>query len=569
MKLAWFQTEYPLQNKRSVRTGISPKDLMLGKIKQALMVLLVCLPAACQQKSTPDSPITPPEETKVDQSTVTQMEWTDALFYKEDGSPIPLAKDKLDGSKVSQNLSLSLDIANTPLSLFQGKSTPVSFIGLAIDAAAVLQARYIKRIGGLVQSNQVVTPVECPADYKPPVQLADANIKEIRVLCIPLINAILTNFVQINDSGRVVTHELSLSAQSSGKKATSRALTFDSSLFIPSSSLKASSSAKLADADLAGRLSPLINDKGEAESAWPLFTLTSDKAPGVASSWVFCASSLAEEKPTLTFEEEIFYEQPVVPGSTASKIRIARGSAFRKRTVRLDSNEHFRLRLQMPSGQQFRMPESPSECVTVPIEDGSLPLTVHVVANLQQLRQPSRSLMSLVRPITPYNCPDLESVFNYPSFRVQKATKPEFVACDAIGRNSYETFANRGPKVTAPIESFFGWLNYLGRGTNNALGNTEGIFSFKVVLSGKIAVKVKDPVDGVRESSFSKGFESIASSHSLPTAIDEMDRLLASGKAPSGLALIRTALINQGFDTSKVYLFPFGKTGETRSDVMH
>jgi hypothetical protein len=525
---------------------------------------------SCTKKSSDSPQPTPPPNENFAPEEYVQVRWGNSFFYDAVGKEIIVESSKLDSKSIGFAVPLSVDTVAHQSPVFLARQESIPFLVFVKESGASIAVRNTKKVGGVVVKSQTINPSPCPDNFtlsKPPV--FSREVPSFDTMCIPFISSVIPEILNVSDAGRNVSHEFSIIASSSTHKAATLSVVIDVTLAVPKSSMNVSVSKELSKMTLSRRFDPVFNSAGEPRNDFPLFDLRSSKSPGVNSSWIVCIPADPKDRLQLSIESEVFYEQPVIKIPGSEDIRVARGASFRKRAIRLDSISQLTLALRDSSGNMYKAPETPGECVTIPITDGSRPFEYSIIANFQQLKQAGRPLSDFIQPLSPSYCRDQEATFQYHLWR-KNSEGAEFIACDAVGRNTYSLFKDKGPKVTSPTESFFGSFNYLARSFGSTLGGTEGVFSVKYSISGKLRLAVKDPIDGIRELELTNGFAPLSLSYSPPSVISEFDSMIQSGKAPSGLQLIRDALVIQGFTESSVPgAFPFGPRKDTRSDILH
>ena len=374
-----------------------------------------------------------------------------------------------------------------------------------------------------------------------------------------LINNIIKDFLVPTDSSGSYVHNITVNIKKPGALPKSLNLNMGIRVVIPDAKMSLNVTDDFRALSLRDRLTIFSNDlKGSPRRDFKAFEIIGEIAPGVQTSWVITLSEIK-----LSFEEEVFFEQPVVAGSTPARPIISRGNAFYKRSAFIDSKTHFKVLLVNgeDESKQFTLPSNgDSIVIETEIIDGSNPFRFFLVPDFAN-DSAIVSMSEYVKPFTPTFCPKEQGGFKPEEWR-QSLQKDYYFACDAKTRRRIVDLNDAiEKKVTVPMETFFGSFAYMPRIGNRVLGGTNGILSFRVSLSGKVSVAVRNPHDTSTVTTI--GEIPLSYTFMLPTVLNEMDELIKSGNGTPSLDTIYTAMLRKGIrelpkrDSGKKPAFPF------------
>jgi hypothetical protein len=538
----------------------------------ATTLLLAWVTASCENTPTEDTTFTPlpPGDTVLP---VSAADWGGSFFQDSEQTPTEITGDDLAEGGPQEPLNMTFAQANSPVALFKSRRTPgstapedslVPYLAFVHEQGAVVTIRHIKSFDGENVSSQLVIPIPCPDHLKG----ADPDIKlETRQRsCLPLINAIIPDFLVASDSGRAFLHTFQVNVKHRDESTRTLETTVATRITVPESEISIGSSEDLRGLTLANRLLIHTNDlRSAARRDFKLLELRGELPPGIETSWI-----LEFTNTKLTLEEEIFFEQPVerVPGE--STIVVARGAQFFKRRVAVDTDRHFRLRIvdgwAEESSVEVPLVGGQGEA-TLPIAAGENPLWMYIVPDFAS-ENAIKSMGEYIRPMGPRFCPQEAARFKPEEWR-RNAEAEGFVACDALIRDRVLNAADGIAKgVADPIETFFGSFNYLPRLSSRVLGGMMGVLSYRVSMSGTLRVYVRDLADTTKK--IHVGDANLGFSYRLPSLLDEMNQLVLDGSATPGLDSLRSALLRKGAGTIDISddLPPFPFMGTQAEDVL-
>lgn len=543
------------------------------KTFMALLASLGCL-ASCEQNSPKKDEtviITDDSSNPVDSKT-TMAKWRSTLYLDPLGKQIRIEEKNLAEGGPKDPLSVTYAKANAPLALFKssakgekGDMNDIPFLAFEVEDKASVTIRHIKTLNGQNVVSQLIIPSDCPNLLVEKGEVEPGK----RLYCIPLINAVIPNFLVPSDNSGSYVHEFTVSVKFGGKAGATLTTKVACTILIPESNLTVAASKDLRNLGLADRLTISTNDLlGSPRRDFRAFLVEGKVAPGVQTSWVLTLSDVI-----LTLEEELFFELPVSPGDNPSKPTVSRGSAFYKRKTSINSRDHFRLRLLAGSGDNinaFNISRTGNTVIDIPIEDGTAPLRVFISPDFAN-ETATKSMSEYVRPFGPTFCPKENAAFKPEEWRKSRQNKG-YIACEAFARTRLIDQSDALKKgITSPIETFFGSFSYLPRLGNTVLGGTNGVLSLRVSLSGTLKAAVRNP--HAPETTTQVGLLKLDTSYFFPTAISEMDAVIKSGAVAPGLDTIYSAMLRRGIQElprrngGKLPAFPF--QGENRDDAFH
>ncbi len=528
---------------------------------------------ACEQKKKEeDTVVTAPKSDVTTEEDITPASWLSTKYKDPFEKTIELNATAIAEGGPSEPLSMTYVQANAPVALFlaggsgdDGLTAPVPFLAFTGDHLAKVTVRHIKSLNGQNVSSQLVVPIECPEAYS----VANAQPENMTLMCVPLINAVVPGFLLPTDNSGSYVHEFSISIKNGNRAPSVLQTKIASKVIIPGQNIEIVTSNELKALSLAERLTMATNDLvGSPRRDFRAFTANGSVAPGVQTEWVLTFTDIA-----MTINQDVFFELPVTPGSNPAKPVVARGSSFMKRSVSINSLDHFRIRIENGNGEkEFYAISATTGLTTVsfPIKDGSAPLRVHFVPDFGS-DFATRSFSEYVKPFAPTFCPKELLAFKPEEWR-QARSNTGYVACDGTSRTRIVDLADsikRG--ISTPVETFFGSFSYLPRMGGTILGGTNGVLTTRLNLSGKMKVSVRNPQDpstltDVGEASLDYTFQ-------MPTAATELDKTIKSGKGTPGMDTIYAAILRKGMaeparrDNGTKPGFPF--QGHDDDNVMH
>ena len=526
----------------------------------------------CQQKAPEADKTVIGTGTPGPNETVTAGAWLDTSFVDPVGAVSVLASKDLAVGGPRDSLSMTYSRANSPIALFRasargddGTLNDVPYLSWTTEDRAAVTIRHIKSVNGQNILSQLVLPQECPelmAKVKAPGEGK-------KLYCLPLINQVVPNFLVSSDNSGAYVHEFVIGLKHPNKSAGVLSAKIAFRIVIPGSVLAVSTSDDMKGLTLAERVTMATNDLiGSPRRDFKAFEVKGAVAPGVQTSWVLTLSNVK-----MTIEEEVFFEQPVIPGEKPAKPLVSRGAAFYKRKSSVNSWDHFRVRIGSPDGSQsyFNVASgNRASVIEIPIDDGTKPLRVFLSPDFAS-ETAVKSMYEYVRPFSPTFCPKEQASFKPEEWR-QSRLSPSYVACEAAIRKRIVDAADAARKgVTSPMETYFGSFAYLPRLAGSVLGGTNGVLSLRVSLSGKLVAAVRNPHNPATTTTV--GEIDLASTYQFPTALYEMDKLIKTGLGTPGLDTILTAMQRKGVlelprrSLGTKPAFPF--QSEDRDDVLY
>lgn len=504
---------------------------------------------------------------------VTEGAWITTSFVDPLGSKTDIVdKDLADGGP-RLPISMTYSKANAPIALFRasakgetGVLNEVPFLAFFTEQKAAVTIRHVKSLNGQNIGSQLVLPQDCPDLFKEGHVAPEGQV----LYCLPLINAAVPNFLIPTDNSGSYVHEFIIGLKAGGKGAGVLATKIGCQIIIPGSNLSVGASADIMALHLSDRLTIATNDLvGSPRRDFPAFEVKGAIAPGVQTAWILTFSGVS-----MTFDEEVFFEQPVVAGDIPAKPLISRGSAFYKRKTSISSLEHFKIRLLNgapgATASAFNIASNAASLVEIPIEDGSQPLRIFISPDFGS-ENAVKSMSEYVKPLGPTFCPKEIAAFKPEEWR-QSRNNNGYVACDAFTRSRLVDTAEALKKgVTSPIETYFGAFSYLPRLGGNVLGGMNGVLSLRVHLTGKLKVAVRNP--HAPETVTVVGEIPLDTSYFFPTALSEMNDVIIAAKGTPGLDTVLSSMQRKGIlelprrDEGRLVAFPF--QGEERDDLLH
>jgi hypothetical protein len=389
--------------------------------------------------------------------------------------------------------------------------------------------------------------------------------------CLPLINATIPSFLVPTDNAGAYVHEFFIGFKTGGRGAGVLNAKVACQIIIPGSNLTVSASSELKSLALADRLTMATNDLvGSPRRDFPAFEVRGTVAPGVQTAWILTVTNLV-----MTFDEEVFFEQPVSVSDIPARPIISRGAAFFKRKTSINSVDQFRLRILNDEGGKITSTYnvasgSATTQIEMPINDGTLPVRIFISPDFSG-ETATKSMSEYVRPFGPSFCPKEQAAFKPEEWRKSRGNQG-FVACEAFSRERFlDTGAALKKGITSPIETFFGAFSYLPRLGGNVLGGMNGVLSLRLTMTGNIKVSVRNP--NSPETLTVVGEVPLNTSYFLPTSINEIDAVLKASKGTPGLDTILSSMQRKGVfelprrDGGKTVAFPF--MNEEREDLFH
>ena len=517
----------------------------------ALRSVAACLVAAaalfsCQKNQAADTVVTAPVGPQGPSANSTKAVWVDTVFRDPSSKEATLSAADLSKGGPSTPLAMTYAQANLPVALFSGGTkdngsgkivAPMPFLGFVVEAKTVVSVRHIKSVNGQNVDSAVVVPIPCPDSFIAAQKLQNGD----SAYCLPLINIVIPSFLVPTDSSGAYVHEFIVSAKNPDKGASVLSSKVATTIIIPNSTLSVKPSADLAALSLSDRLTIATNDLvGSPRRDFKAFEIDGSIAPGVNTAWVLTFSNLQ-----MTITEELFFEQPVVPGANPAKPSVSRGGGFYKRSSSINSINNFRLKVLdgYSDANNFNVASSSGAIVEIPITDGTSPLRIFLIPDFGS-ETATMSMSDYVKPFGPTFCPSEQAAFKPEEWRKSRST-PGYVACEATKRTRIVDSKDALAKgLTSPLETFFGSFSYLPRMGASTLGGTNGILSLRISLSGTLQAAVRNPFN--QSTTTVVGTLPLAYSYQFPTVLTEISNLLSSGKSSPGLDTIQSAMARKG-----------------------
>jgi hypothetical protein len=539
------------------------------------LLFLTVWAQACEPQAEEDTHVGPSENQAVDIVT-SQARWTDVSFRDSSNQTVLIDSETLDKGGPQLPVNLTFSQANSVLGIFRSlpnlsddavNLSTLPYLAFFSEEGANVSIRHIKSRDGRNVSSQVVVPIECP-DYfseSPP-----ENVFEIpRLHCIPLINATVPGFLVPTDSGRAYIHKFQVSVKFQNSNTATLSTEIATKIVIPNTPLSIRVSSELRAISLRERL--LIHTKdlrGAPRSDFKTFEIRGDIAPGVETSWIL---SFRDAK--MVIEEEVFFEQPVVPGSDPSNPSVSRGAQFYKRRVAIDSENHFKMLVinAYDEKETYGIAKASGESIIeMPIKSGTDPLWIYLSPDFGS-EAALKTMSEYLRPFGPSFCPREQATFKPEEWR-QSSGRDGFVACDAFLRTKIIDRNDATAKgAGSTMETFFGSFSYLPRLSSKILGGTSGVLSYRLSVSGSLEVGVRNP----REAGAVTAVASFPLEYTylLPTALNEIDDLIKAGTATPGLDTLLSSMLRKGLrelprqNEGQTPAFPF--MGQLQDDIMY
>lgn len=527
----------------------------------AIMLVVLPLQISCEQVPTDETPVGPysgqsPEPAQ------SEAEWNLATFEDATKSLIQLTPEQMLVGGPQDSLNMTFAQANSPIATFNSRQdvessenepSVIPYISFFHEKGAAVTLRHIKSIGGQIVSSQVVVATSCPQHLESAEP--EGSYVEVQASCLPLINAVVRDFLVSSDSGKSFVHSFQVNIKNLNETTRVLETQLTTSISIPESDASTEVSAQLRSLMLRDRMLVHTNDlRSSPRRDFPLFELKGELPPGVETAWVL---DFSEAK--LVIEEQIFFEQPVLAGPEPSNPTVARGAQFFRRSVSINSDEHFRMRLidGYDADNQFDINlKDGAGRLEVPITRGDDPLWFIFSADFAS-EKATKTMGEYVRPLGPVFCQRQLARYKPEQWR-QLSERPGYVACEALSRQEVLSQDDATAKeLSSPIETFFGSFNYMPRLSASILGGMNGVFSYRVSLQGLVTISVVDPDDPTNLVVVSKA--DLTNSFKLPSVIEEFDLLVLHGGASPGLDGLRSALVRKGFSDlpEPLSMFPF------------
>lgn len=549
---------------------------MIQKIKILFFFFLLF---ACEQKDEKEIAITPPESNN-EISGVTVVQWNDAKYLNSLGREEGFAVSTLTNGGPAEPLYFTYNQANLPVALFQASTksigqsvvSPVAFLSFKTEESARVSVRHIKSLNCQNVSSQVILPQDCPESYLASVDknvaISGGQSASAQVYCLPLINAAVPGFLVPTDNGGAYVHEFIISSKTASKTAGVLSTKVASRIVIPGSRFSVKSSSELRSLSLRDRLTIATNDLlGSPRRDFKVFEVVGEIPPQVKTEVLLDFSNVK-----MTVEQEVFFEQPVLTGSTPTKPLVARGSFFGKRKTVIDSVNHFRLRIINGQNESEidNLSSTGNTLVRQEIVDPTAPIRFFISPDFAS-ELASKSMSEYVKPFSPFYCVREQASFKPEEWR-QNRNNPDYVACEGIIRDRIVDFRDRLSKgVTIPLETFFGSFSYMPQLGSGVIGGTHGILSMRISISGSVKASVRNPHD--LSTTTEVGSIPLDFTYQFPTALQEMEDLIRSGKATTGMDTILSSMQRKGIlelprrENGAKPAFPFMKLD--REDIFY
>ncbi|RZM25544.1 MAG: hypothetical protein EOO88_18890, partial [Pedobacter sp.] len=272
------------------------------------------------------------------------LTWLPTTFQDATGKLFDISVVDLSSpSGVTKGMKITQAQANLPLSIFTTgdisnpdfKSIP--FLAFHADPSAKVTIRHVKTLEGKVIDNDIVTPMGCPNIIPSETQTGEKATS----YCIPMISSAMKKFVVPTDLNKIAIHEFTISSKIGAAPATFLATRTITETIIPGGTLTVTPSDAIKALKLVDRLSMVTNDlRGTPRRDFIAFNINNSTAPGVETAWI-----VKLDKVKMMIMQDVFYEQPIAHGETATRPLITRGGAFYKRRAFITSDDQFRLKL--------------------------------------------------------------------------------------------------------------------------------------------------------------------------------------------------------------------------------
>lgn len=553
------------------------KSLKMDATFKILLMLFTALSLSCESSKKDDIKVDTPNDTNYTGKT-TYVSWESSKYVDPKGALLEISKAGLATGVLPGSLGMTYFQANMPISLYYAGLkensgsyyAPMPHLIILVEEKTTLSIRHIKSVNGQNVSSSILVGQGCPAEITASLPVETEGEEKLRLtpVCIPLINAVVNQFLVPSDTAGAYLHEIYVSAKADGKDAGTLASKISVNIIIPTSPVTVKPAIDLSSLKISERLLMATNDlKGSPRRDFRAFEITSDIAPGVATSWV-----LTFTNPVFAVEEDIFFENPINASDNPSKATISRGYSFFKRTTRIDSVDHLRINLinaEKPDELQA-LASGRTSVIELPISEPTAPLRIFISPDFGSPRV-VRSMTDYVKPFAPTFCPEEILAFKPEEWR-QARLNESYTACEARVRKRLSSLADALREgVTSPIETFFGAFSYMPRLNSRGPGGTHGVLAMRVSFTATLKVDVRNPHNTATVANIAT--VPISFNFQLPSVLSDMDDVIKSGKAPPGLDTILTSMLRKGvldfpiIKDGRPMVFPF--MGLTRTDVMY
>ena len=324
-------------------------------------------------------------------------------------------------------------------------------------------------------------------------------IKNNRAI-LPLVNQMLGNqyYAATDPIGQRYIHSIAISAQAANQQGSSpKIVEFESTLQTPVTDFYVDYDDNMDNFNLDNRFDYYFNGTDNIPNQnFRFFTLREDDEPEAVTVDI---RILFKEKPVLEIEQELFFEVPfdLDKFKTTNEVDVIRGESFYVESSKLNSNDHFRLKVIM--NNQIQNLTDGREFIVTELPAGT-PWDLEFLYDFRQNEsynsQTGQPLITAYKP----TCDEITNQsFNPLQSKQEKSTAEQqegFLSLCHPTLNK-KLFLSK-PEIASTnldlSDTFYSYFNYVPSDTlSNVVGHFNGIRSVKFKLEGCMRVYVKTP----------------------------------------------------------------------------